>query len=225
MTQAIPQTCSASASATSSNWPARAARISLLLALAALAGARTARAGESPSPPADSCRAGSVFLTADEALALAFPTCELARATVYLTEKQLERAGALAGERIEAAITRPWTATRHGKLVGTAYLDTHRVRTLSETILVVVDPRGRVSRIELLSFAEPEEYIPRGNWYGQFVGKELDLELRLKGSIRPVTGASLTAVATTNAVRRVLALHRTLSESSAKSAHDGSGKP
>ena len=86
------------------------------------------------------------------------------------------------------------------------------MRTLSETILVATDPEGRVTRIELLSFAEPEEYVPRGNWYAQFVGRPLDDELRLKRAIRPADGASLTAGATTDAVRRVLALQRTLRE-------------
>lgn len=195
-------------------------RLALAAVLATLAVVGTARAAARPAatsaaPAVTSAApaargAGKVFLSADEALALAFPKCAITRATVYLTPEQLARAGELAGEKIEASIARPWTATRDGALVGTAYLDTHRVRTLSETVFVVVDPRGRVARIELLSFAEPEEYIPRGNWYAQFLGKELGPELRLKGSIRPVTGASLTAVATTNAVRRVLALHRAL---------------
>lgn len=160
--------------------------------------------------PALAGAAGKVFLTADEALALAFPKCELARTTEYLSEAQVARAKELAGVPVEGAIVRPWTARAEGKLVGFAYLDTHKVRTLPETILVVVDPRGRVARIEVLSFAEPEDYLPRGNWYAQFLGKELDQALRLKGSIRPVSGASLTASATTDAVRRVLALHQVL---------------
>jgi electron transport complex protein RnfG len=166
--------------------------------------------------PGQVAAAGKVFLTADEALALAFPKCEITRTTEYLSPAQLERAKDLAGVPIDGAIVRPWAARADGKLVGFAYLDTHKVRTLPETILVVVDPKGRVARIEVLSFSEPEDYLPRGNWYAQFQGKELDPELRLKGSIRPVTGASLTASATTDAVRRVLALHRVLE-------HEGSG--
>ena len=47
-------------------------------------------------------------------------------------------------------------------------------------------------------------------WYGQFPGKGLDADLDLKRGIHPVAGASLTARATTAAVRRVLALHRVL---------------
>ena len=97
-----------------------------------------------------------------------------------------------------------------GREVGTAYFDTHVVRTMPETILVVVDPSGILARVEVLSFSEPEEYLPRPRWYAQFPGKPLDAELSVKRGVRPVVGATLTARATTAATRRVLALHRVL---------------
>jgi Na+-translocating ferredoxin:NAD+ oxidoreductase RnfG subunit len=94
-----------------------------------------------------------------------------------------------------------------GQPVGYAYLDTHRVRTLPETLMVVLEPDGGVRRVEVVVFREPIEYIPRDSWYGQFEGERLSDELALKRDIRPVTGATLTARATTEAVRRVLAIH------------------
>jgi len=68
-----------------------------------------------------------------------------------------------------------------------------------------------VSRIEVLSFQEPEDYLPLPQWYAQFPGRPLEDELSLKRGIRPVAGATLTTNATLDAVRRVLALHRVLS--------------
>jgi hypothetical protein len=59
----------------------------------------------------------------------------------------------------------------------------------------------------VLSFAEPPDYLPRKGWYEQFAGRELDDELRLDRGIRAVSGATLTATATTAAARRVLAVH------------------
>lgn len=76
--------------------------------------------------------------------------------------------------------------------------------------MVVVDPAGAIARIEVLSFMEPEEYMPRARWYEQFAGKSLNEELSTKRGIHPVTGATLTVRATTDAARRVLALHRIL---------------
>jgi Na+-translocating ferredoxin:NAD+ oxidoreductase subunit G len=161
-------------------------------------------AGASPA-------AAKVFLTVDEALRLAFPKCQVERRTSFLTEEQARRARELAGTEAPSRLVASYRATCGGRPGGTAYFDTHRVRTLPETLMFVVDREGRISRIEMISFREPEEYIPRGNWYDQFLGKGLDEELQLKQEIRPVTGATLTARATTNAARRVLALHRVIS--------------
>ncbi len=154
-----------------------------------------------------------VLLTVDEALELAFPGCRVERTTVYLTEEQLARARELAGGDVESALVHPYVARcrdgeggRDGG--GVAYFDSHRVRTLPETLMVVVGPEDEVARVEVLSFLEPPDYIPREAWYDQFLGRELGPELELKRSIRPVTGATLTARATTDAVRRVLAVHR-----------------
>lgn len=148
----------------------------------------------------------------EEALERAFPGCAVERRTEYLTGEQLERARALAAVEIASALVHPYVASCAGAPGGTAYFDAHRVRTLPETLLVVVDPEGRVERIELLSFDEPPEYIPREVWYEQFPGEELDADLELARGIDGVTGATLTARATTAAVRRILALHRVLHE-------------
>jgi len=152
-----------------------------------------------------------VFLTREEALRLAFPGAAVERHTAYLTEAQQKAAQKLSGDaEPPSALASYDTGTKEGRLVGTAYFDTHTVRTMPETIMVVVDPSGAIARIEVLSFSEPEEYLPKAHWYEQFQGKPLDDELSMKRGIRAVTGATLTARATTDAARRVLALHRVL---------------
>lgn len=163
----------------------------MLLALACLATAAGAK----------------VFLSTEEALKLAFPGCAVQRRTVYLTPEQLQHATKLSGQAVTQALVNPYVATCDGGLAGTAYFDVHRVRTMPETMMVVVGPEGAVRRIEVLAFNEPEDYVPRAAWYAQFVGKTLNDELALKQGIRPIAGATLTARATTDAVRRVLALH------------------
>ncbi len=154
--------------------------------------------------------AAKVFLTVDEAVNLAFPDCKVERKTGYLTGEQVRRARELSGVEVPSALVTFYVAWRNGQPAGTAYFDTHRVRTLPETLMVVVDPQGRVVRLEVIAFREPEEYLPRGAWYEQFRGRGLDRELRLKQGIHPVTGATLTARATADAVRRVLALHQVI---------------
>jgi Na+-translocating ferredoxin:NAD+ oxidoreductase RnfG subunit len=159
------------------------------------------------APPATA----KVFLTVEEALRLAFPGAKVERRTAYLTKAQQEQARRLSGNPdLPDALAVYYAASKDGRPAGTAYFDTHVVRTMPETIMVVVDPGGRVVRIEVLSFSEPEEYLPRAHWYEQFQGKPLDDELSLKRGVRAVTGATLTARATTAAARRVLALDAVL---------------
>ena len=152
-----------------------------------------------------------VFLSQEEALKLAFPGAAIERQSVFLTEAEVAEVAKLSGGPRPSALSAAYAATKDGKLVGTAYFDTHVVRTLAETLMVVVTPSGTIGRIEVLSFSEPEEYLPREHWYAQFPGKALDDELSVKRGIRAVSGATLTARATTEAARRVLALHQVLS--------------
>jgi hypothetical protein len=152
----------------------------------------------------------SVLLTVDEALELAFPNCGLERESVFLTESEMAEASRLAGHPRSRALVVRYVAIRDGERTGTAYFDTHRVRTLDETVLVVVQPDDRIGRIELISFDEPPDYMPREGWYRQFDGRALSDDLDLDRGIRAVTGATLTANATIAAARRVLAVHQVI---------------
>jgi len=152
----------------------------------------------------------SVLLSVDEALQMAFPDCEVERESVFLTEAEMSAASELAGHPRSRALVVRYVARRGGERFGTAYFDTHLVRTLDETIMVVVQPNGSIGRIEVISFAEPPDYLPREGWYRQFDGRGLDDDLQMNRGIRAVTGATLTANATTAAARRVLAVHETI---------------
>lgn len=158
-----------------------------------------------------------VFVTQEEALKLAFPGAAVERKSFFLTDAEVEEAARLSGGARPSALAAAYVATKEGRVVGTAYFDTHVVRTLAETLMVVVTPAGTIGRIEVLSFSEPEEFLPREHWYAQFPGKGLDDELSVKRGIRPVSGATLTARATTEAARRVLALHQVVARRSRKS--------
>lgn len=154
-----------------------------------------------------------VHLSTDEALALAFPGCQVQEHTAYLSSDQQARAAELAGAPVESLVVRQYRGICQGELAGTAYFDTHRVRTLPETLMVVVDPAGRIARIEVLSFSEPEEYLPPAGFFGQFQGQSLQASLSFKrSSLRQVTGATLSCDATLDAARRSLALHSVLTQ-------------
>lgn len=153
------------------------------------------------------------FLTQEEALRLAFPAgATVQRKTAFLSEANRREVARRTGGAPPHGLVVFYTGASAGTDLGTVYFDTHVVRTEPETLLVLVDPKGAIARIEILSFSEPEEYLPRANWYGQFSGKTLTDDLSEKRGVRPVTGATLTVRATVEAARRVLALDTFLRE-------------
>lgn len=145
-------------------------------------------------------------MTQPQALASAFPAgAKVARQVFYLTPEQLAAARKESGVDFNDRMI-----VRYAGPNGFAYFDTHRVRTLPETVMVVVSADGKVERIEILSFDEPPDYFPKPRWIEQFRGRKLDDDLTLRGAIRPLSGASLTGRAITNAARKVLALHHVI---------------
>lgn len=153
-----------------------------------------------------------VFLTQEQAMNLAFPDCAMARKTVFLTDAQVETIKSLVNQTDVPQLVYPYEATCDGEKKGTVYFDTHRVRTLPESLMIAIDPQGVVLRVEIVQFNEPQEYIPSQPWYDQLLGKQLTETLELKRDIQIMTGATLTSRATTDAVRRVLAIHKALQE-------------
>src|SRR5664279_1863532 len=153
------------------------------------------------------------FLTQEEALRLAFPKdAVVTRKTAFLSDADRKEVARRTGGTPPPGLVVFYAGSSSGADLGTVYFDTHIVRTLPETLLVLVDPKGAIARIEILTFSEPEEYLPRASWYGQFSGKTLTDELSEKRGVRPVTGATLTVRTTVEAARRVLALDAFLRE-------------
>ena len=128
--------------------------------------------------------------------------CSRTRSTHYLTEAQK---GRLPGG-VASVIVRH----RIGCSDRFVYFDSHRVRSQAETLAVVVDARGRVDQVRVLSFDEPEEYLPKPKWFSTFGEKRLSPGLALQSEIPMITGATLSARAATDSVRRILSVHAEL---------------
>jgi hypothetical protein len=158
-----------------------------------------------PSGPA----VARVFMTQRQAIEAAFPPpAKVERRTLYLDADQARRASDEAGAPVEVRVVPYYVGTLDGRVSGYAYFDTHQVRTLAETVLILLSGDGRIKRIDIVSFEEPDDYLPPKRWLDQFPGRTRPEELAPGGGIRSVTGATLSARAVTGAARRVLALHR-----------------
>ena len=152
---------------------------------------------------------GKVFLQPAEALELAFPKCKFERKTHVLSKQMQAEIKKRSGLTPPRSVMYVYEARKDGKVVGHAYFDRHRVRSKKELIMVAVDKDARASRIEVVAFEEPVDYMPRGIWYEQFKKRALNNDLSVKtGVIKPVAGCTLTVHATVDTVRRLLASHQ-----------------
>jgi hypothetical protein len=149
-------------------------------------------------------------ISRDEALSGAFPGAEIRAEQLFLTAAQLEQARARGKVAIPSGLVARYLAVRNGQTVGRAYVDTHTVRTKKESLLISLDAEGRVLRIDITAFLEPPEYRASEPWLRQYRGRGLTDDLSVNRAIRPIAGATLTARAASEAVRRVLAIDQVI---------------
>jgi hypothetical protein len=146
-----------------------------------------------------------VLVTQKDALRIAFGPAAPERRTAFLTDAQAKAVEDAAQAKLESKV---WTYYVSGST--TAYFESHPVRTMNETIMVVVGSDDRVRFVEILSFAEPPDFLAPKRWLDQFLEKPLSEDLALRRGLRNIAGATLTAEAVSRGVRRALAVHRVL---------------
>lgn len=147
---------------------------------------------------------------ADEAVRQLLPGGSYERETYLLNEAERAACVEAAGQEQVGALVTRYVVRNDDGIVGYAYLDKHRVRTLPQTLMVALDANGAVVGIKVLAFREPAEYMAQGGWMEQFRGKTAEDEIRMKKNIDGITGATLTARAVTQCARRVMAVHEVL---------------
>ena len=158
---------------------------------------------------------------ADVALQRLFPGAKVERKNTILSKEEQSRVDALYGDKAEQSlVTFYQVTTKEGKTIY-AYLDAHRVRTLPETVMICVDEAGEIRSVDVLVFREPPDYMPKRAWYEQFYKRKLSNDLKLNRGIQGVSGATLTARATTKASRKILSIHQIMMARRSEAAGEG----
>jgi hypothetical protein len=169
----------------------------------------------------------TVFYARDEIKSLAFPQADTVEPRDhFLTGRQREQIESRARSELDSDLVTVYVGSRDGEVLGYAYLDTHTVRTLPETFLIVLTPDGAVASTHLMAFYEPLEYLPADRWLGQLTGRRLTDDLLVGRAIAGITGSTLSSHAVVHGIRRTLALHEVLhgdAQASAKGAGEISG--
>jgi hypothetical protein len=143
----------------------------------------TAAAAAAQEPAKDEAVIRSVFADADR----------VEPRDVILTDDLVARIERLGRARVKERLVTFYTARKGGAVAGYAVIHSHVVRTKRETFLIAFEPDGRIRRISVLAFLEPQEYKPSDRWLRQFEGKGASDRLAIGDDIAPITGATLTA--------------------------------
>lgn len=152
-----------------------------------------------------------LLLSKKEALGLAFPAgATVKKKDAFLSKEDLAAVREIARAPVESRLWTYFVAESSGRAAGYAYFDRIVVRTMPATVMAAVSPDGSLRFLEVLSFDEPEDYLPLKRWLELFEGQDDPERLRVGVNIRNVSGATLTSHALTDAARRLLGLHRFL---------------
>ncbi len=150
---------------------------------------------------------GSVYYSKEEAFELAFgkDKVDIENLPVFLSEEQVNQIERLAKTRLDSPLFTFHVGKKEGVVQGYAAIDSQVVRSQAETVLVVLDAKGKLQRTEILAFHEPPEYKTPGRWLEKLLNHPLN-ELVINQGIDGVSGATLSGKATLNSVRKTLAV-------------------
>lgn len=154
-----------------------------------------------------------VFMKRDEALKTAFPdAAEVEKREIFLSSEQSRAIEALSRSKNETKLYIIYEAKSGDKTLGYAIIDTHTLRTKTETVMFVINPDGTLRQTEVLAFFEPPDYQAGGNWMELFEGKSAEDGLKVGKDIPNITGATITANSLSQSTRRILAVFRVASD-------------
>ena len=157
-----------------------------------------------------------VLYAKNEALKIIFPEADsIEPKAIFLTGQQVARIEEMARSSLESQLLTVHVGRRGDETLGYAFLDIHVVRTQPEALFVVLTAQGEVDSVLIVAFHEPLEYMPSDRWQAQFAGRTLAPDLQVKRAIAPISGATLSAHAMTDAVRRALAIFQVVLQKAA----------
>lgn len=145
------------------------------------------------------------YQTQAQAIAAAFPSLKVERKTLFLTKEQAAAVETLSRAKVASRVISYYVSRSTAGVSGVAFFDRQIVRDMPVTFMVAVKPSGEIDRVEVLSFDEPEDYLPPLRWLQLYRSRRLNDGLLIGRDIPHITGASLTSQAMNDGVRRALA--------------------
>lgn len=153
-----------------------------------------------------SCLGFSANISYESYMKKAYKECSVKSNNIFLTSRQLEMIKKkIAKSKVSSLVNYFDVSCKNKKFK--VFLDTHRVRTLNETILVEIQA-DKITDIVITNFMEPLEYKLPLSWIKQLKGKTSSSKLKISDDVDGLTGATLSSHALVKAAKKILVYNR-----------------
>ena len=150
---------------------------------------------------------GEVLMDVPSALKFHFGKYDVTKEKVYLTPTFLKKLEEAAKSKFESKIYTVYEAKSGGKLMMSGILETHILRSRTQTLFLVFDRKGKIVSTQVLAFYEPEEYIMSPKWFDQFKNKTIMDKMQPGIDLAKVSGSTISYNETAAAIRRMTTLY------------------
>ncbi len=149
-----------------------------------------------------------VYLNKDQALKIAFPkTLSVKKKMIWFKETDIPKIEKLARQKLRLKRITLYIGKNKDKVTGYAIIDNVIGKKEYITYMLVISPKGRIQRVEILVYRESQgSEITNKSWREQFEKKDIDDPVRLRQDISNISGATLSCRAITKGVRKLLAI-------------------
>ena len=141
------------------------------------------------------------------ALKFHFSKYDVSKEQIFLTTSKIKELEQVARSKFISKIYSVYEAKSNGRRMMSGILETHLLRSRTQTLFVIFDNKGRVVTTQVLAFYEPEEYIMSPKWFAQFKSKTINDKMEPGDDLAKVSGSTISYNETASAVRRMTTLY------------------
>ena len=148
-----------------------------------------------------------VLMDVPSALKFHFSKYDVSKEKIFLTTSVVKELEQVARSKFISKIYSVYEAKSNGRRMMSGILETHLLRSRTQTLFVIFDNKGRVVTTQVLAFYEPEEYIMSPKWFAQFKSKTINDKMEPGDDLAKVSGSTISYNETASAVRRMTTLY------------------
>lgn len=157
----------------------------------------------------DTSAHSKVYLTKKEALKRAFPKATRIHRKIiwFIKEREIKKIERQARQQLRIKRISVYMGKKENHLLGYAFIDNVIGKKEFITYMVVINPAGRVKKVEIMVFRESQGWeVLDKVWRKQFTGKRIQDPIQLGKDIVNISGATLSCRSLAKGVRKILAI-------------------